>query len=558
MAWANKSFTILNLFLKKMDQQFIQKKIRTGLRTIELVQKNGKTGYHFKVNGEQVYIKGSNYFAQEMLLSIVTPDRHRQVIQSAKETNLNMLRVWGGGIYENDFFYDLCDEEGILVWQDFPFSKNLLQVDSQFIEAIEKEVEEQTIRLHHHPSLAFWNVNLENNAQEKLTNQSGVGKEQFSKSNNSKDSTPYNVLMSETIPEILKANTPSVPYWEFDPFNSDHFVNDWLIRIKDEQVPTIQDDDAGSTSAKRMLLPKSLPSLNTLTTFQKIDTDKITDEVDMNSDNYLISQENFTNDLNTFFTEPKDFESLVYLNQLLQAEQTKQAIADHQLSYPKSMGLILPQFNDCWPMASYSGIDYSGRWKAMQYYIKRVFNASNIIISEIDDAIETHIISNDLDNHKANTIIGLMDFNGKVLMTEEKKIKINKDMPERIWKKGKKDLLKKQKPEEIYLRARLYHEEQLLAEDVHFFVAPKDLKLKAPEIKQVFAEADGKLAITLTSDRTALAVFLNCDDINVRYSDNYFTLYPKESKTIEIFSKASITDIKNNLSIISLTDSYLP
>ena len=246
------------------------------------------------------------------------------------------------------------------------------------------------------------------------------------------------------------------------------------------------------------------------------------------------------------------------MSQLLQAEGVKVAMEAHRIKKPFNMGSLVWHLNDCWPVASWSSIDYFGRWKALHYYIKRAFEDVIVAFEDDSDRIKLYGITDQYEELKANLVVELIDLNGKVQSTEEKNIKLKVNSSEEIWKKTKKELLKRQQESEVYLRAKIVLDQKVIAENTFLFVPHKDLELEDPNINYDFIEKDDKLFVELKSNKAAFGVCFDYGNLNLRFSDNYFTLHAKEPKLVEIISDTAAFEIKNKLSIKSLTDSYMP
>lgn len=560
----------IEIQLKKDGQIVHSKKIRTGLRTIELVQEDDKhgTSFYFKVNGKPVFMKGANYIPQDNFLTRVTPQRSEHILQSAKDANMNMIRVWGGGIYESDSFYDLCDEKGLLVWQDFMFSCAMYPGSKSFLHNVKKEAEENVKRLRHHPSISLWCGNNEilmkwsgwrKNANEE-GNQSPLWK-------NPKDSmkivTAYQDIFEEILPETVKANTNGVPYWESSPSSAwgdyanwksgdSHY---WGVWWGQEPFESYRKNIGRFMSEYGF---QSFPAFETVKSYTEPADWDIYSDVMKGHQRSSIGNETIANYMQGLFNEAKDFENCLYLSQLLQAEAIKVAMETHRINKPYNMGSLVWQLNDCWPVASWSSIDYYGRWKALHYYIKRAFAKTIIAFESNEEEIKIHVVTDQFEDLKATLVIELLDFNGKVLSTEEKKIKVKENSSEEVWKKLSKDLLKRQQKNEVYMNAKLMVDEEVLTENTFLFVPYKDLKLKITEIDYDFIEKDGRLFIELNTNKTAFGVCFEYDDLDLTFSDNYFTLHARESRMIEIHGEMAFFEIKNKLTIKSLTDSYLP
>jgi beta-mannosidase len=554
--------------LKKDGEIVHQYNSRIGLRTIELARENDKQGtsFYFKVNGQPVFIKGANYIPQDNFLTRVTPDRYEKLLQSAVNANMNMIRVWGGGIYENDIFYNLCDEKGLLVWQDFMFSCAMYPGSETFLENVRKEAEQNVIRLRNHPSLALWCGNNEvlmkwqnwrNNANEEGN--------QMPLWNNVQDSlkivSAYDAIFKTILPEAVQAYGHKVPYWESSPSSQNGKYADW--KSGDAHYWGVwwgqEPFDAYRANIGRFMSEygfQSFPELSTVKTFTSEEDWDIYSDVMESHQKSSTGNKTIANYMLQHFKEPKDFENHLYLSQLLQAEGVKIAMEAHRKNKPLNMGSLIWQLNDCWPGASWSSIDYYGKWKALHYYIRSAFNEVIVTFEDDEDEVRAYMISDRTEDIKATLYLTIMDMNGKKINSYEKKVKLKANGSDLVWKSNKKDLLKKAKKEDAILRSRLVFNDEVLHENQYLFVRHKNLKINDPAIDFEFKEEGGKLLVALKSNKAAFGVTFKHSGLDLQFSDNYFTLFPKEQKIIEIISKESISEIKNKLTVKSLYDSY--
>ena len=566
----NQKLYEIEILLKKDGEIIHSKKIRTGLRNIELVQDDDKhgAGFYFKVNGKPVFMKGANYIPQDNFLPRVTPERYEHILQSAADANMNMIRVWGGGVYENDIFYELCDEKGLLVWQDFMFACAMYPGDEAFLENVKKEAEENVKRLRHHPSIALWCGNNEilmmweewrNNANEE-GNQIPLWK-------NQKDSMKivlsYRDIFKDILPKAVKTHGLGIPYWESSPSSKGGEFADWKsgdshywgVWWGQEPFEEYRNNIGRFMSEYGF---QSFPELNTVKSFTEEGDRDIYSNVMKAHQRSSIGNETIVNYMKNHFNNPVDFESLLYAGQLLQAEGVKVAMEAHRINKPYNMGSLIWQLDDCWPAASWSGIDYYGRWKALHYYTKRAFNDVIVAFDANSDKIKIHAVTDLYEDLKARLTVELINLNGKILLSEERKIKVKANSSEEVWKGSMRELLKKQKKSEVYLRAKIETDTIVVSENIFLFVPHKDLKLENPSIKYDFIEKDGKLFIELNSSKAAFGVCFDYGNLNILFSDNYFTLHAKEPKLVEIISDTEAFEIKNMLSVKSLADSYMP
>ena len=560
----------IEILLKKEDKVIYSKKIKTGLRTIELVQDKDKhgTSFYFKVNGKAVFMKGANYIPQDNFLTRVNEERYNHILQSAAEANMNMIRVWGGGIYENDIFYELCDEKGLLVWQDFIFSCAMYPGNEAFLENVKAEAEENIKRLSRHPSLAMWCGNNEilmkwsgwrNNANEE-GNQVPLWE---NKEDSLKITQAYSDIFKEILPTAVETFGQDVPYWESSPMAKGGGFDDWIsgdshywgVWWGQESFESYRKNIGRFMSEYGF---QSFPELKTVKSFTTEEDWDIYSNVMQSHQRSSIGNKTIANYLDRHFNDPKDFESFLYVSQLLQAEGVKVAIEAHRIAKPYNMGSLIWQLDDCWPVASWSSIDYYGRWKALHYYAKKAFNETLLAFEVQENEIKIHGITDDYEDLNANLVIEMLDFNGKKLFTEEKKVKIKANSSHEIWKRSIEELLKKQRENEVYLIARLMDGENTIAENTFLFIPHKDLNLEVPAIKYDFIEDGEKLYIELKSNKTAFGVCFNSAELDLLFSDNYFTLHAKETKRVEVMGEFDVFEVKNKLTVKSLIDSYTP
>jgi len=566
----NQKLYEIEVLLKKDGKVIHSKKTKTGLRTIELVQQDDRQGtsFYFNVNGKPVYMKGANYIPQDNFLTRVTPERYDHILQSAVDANMNMIRVWGGGIYENDLFYELCDEKGLLVWQDFMFSCAMYPGDEAFLENVKAEAEENVMRLRHHPSLTLWCGNNEilmkwygwrNNANEE-GNQVPLWK-------NEEDSLKiihaYDTIFKNILPKVVKDHGHDVPFWESSPMSTEGSFDDW--KSGDSHYWGVwwgqEPFESYRKNIGRFMSEfgfQSFPEIKTVKSFTSEEDWDIYSDVMQAHQKSSIGNKTIANYMARHFNEPKDFESYLYLSQFLQAEGLKIALESHRIKKPYNMGSIIWQLNDCWPAASWSSIDYYGRWKALHYYAKRAFSENIIAFGANEDKIIIHTVTDSYEELKAALVVDLLDFSGKKLFTEEKKIKVDPNSSTEIWSRTSKELMKKQQNNEVYLRARIFDEEIVLSENIYLFVPHKNLKLEAPEIDYDFIEEENKLFVELKSNRTAFGVCFETNGLDLLFSDNFFTLHAKETRRVEVKGDFQSFEVKNKLTVKSLFDSFAP
>ncbi|PYS69255.1 MAG: hypothetical protein DMF73_15115, partial [Acidobacteria bacterium] len=354
-------------------------RIRTGLRSLELRRQRDDTGesFTFVINGVPVFAKGGNWIPADSFPSRITKDKYRKLVQSARDTNMNMLRVWGGGIYESNYFYELCDEMGILVWQDFMFGCSLYPADEAFLENVRQEAADNVKRLRNHPSIVIW---VGNNEIESGWFHWGW-KERFPASL----WDDYRKIFYGVLPDVCASLDPSRPYWPSSPSSNLkddpesqkmgdlHYWQVWHASAPfaeyEKQFPRFMSEYGF----------QSFPQLETVATYTEPADREVSSPVMMVHQRHPRGNQLIREYMLREYPEPKDFESFLYVSQVLQAEGIKIGAEHLRRIMPHNMGSLFWQIDDCWPVASWSSIDYTGRWKALQYYARRFYN--DILIS---------------------------------------------------------------------------------------------------------------------------------------------------------------------------------
>lgn len=355
---------------------------RVGLRTLTIHREKDQWGECFchRINGVDVFAMGADYIPEDNLLPRVNPDRTRRLLEDAKAANMNLIRVWGGGYYPDDFFYDLCDELGLMVWQDFMFACAVYNLTEEFEENITAEFVDNVRRLRHHASLALWCGNNE--------------METFMESRLWKP-TPYQLadyikMYEYIIPKVLKAEDPQTFYWPASPSSGGCFDNPNDENRGDIHYWDVWHGMKPFTDYRNYHFRyvsefgfQSFPCMETIESF--------TEQEDRNVFSYVMEKHQRNASANgkivgylaQNYLYPSSFEKLVYASQLLQAQAIQYGVEHWRRNRGRCMGAVIWQLNDCWPVASWSSIDYFGRWKALHYYAKRFFAPVMISCHEV-------------------------------------------------------------------------------------------------------------------------------------------------------------------------------
>jgi beta-mannosidase len=352
-------------------------------RKVELVQQADSVGrsFYFAIDGKPVYMKGANYIPSHSFLPELTKEDYRKIIKSAKDANMNMLRVWGGGIYEPDWFYDLCDEYGIYVWQDFMFAGAMVPTDEHFIDNVREEVKYQVNRLKHHPSIILWCGN--NEVDEAWHNWGWQKQYNLRGEDSAKVWNAYKRLFKDSLPMWVNRWDGTRPYVSTSPTNGwgrpqsftegdSHY---WGVWWGMQDIEVFEQKTGRFVSEYGM---QGMPNMNTVECFTQADDRYLFSDVLKVHQKHPTGYQNIQGYLHRYFVDSNivkalSLEDYTYLTQCLQHYCFKNMIAIHRSKYPVNMGTLLWQLNDCWPVCSWSITDYSRQPKAAWYGVREAY-----------------------------------------------------------------------------------------------------------------------------------------------------------------------------------------
>jgi beta-mannosidase len=537
------------------------RKVKTGLRSIVLHRELDKWGrsFEFIVNGIPVFAKGADVIPFDSFPNRVTTANYRHILESARDANMNMIRHWGGGYYESDEFYAICDELGIMVWQDFMFGNDWQPGTYAFKQNIEAEAEDQVRRLRNHPSIVIWCGNNET--------ESAFGWAP-------RPSLPPDVRLfiwqdyltefSGILPRVVARLNPETPYWPSSPSAdyealSDHYQSgdqhDWSVWHG--RVPFSEYEKHHWRFVTEYGF-QSFPEMRTVESFTQpedrtgIFTPVMLAHQKNNEGNSLI-QDYIAKD----YPAPKDFASFLYVSQVLQAEGIKIGAEHFRRLRPETMGSIFWQLNDCWPVASWSSIDYYGRWKALQYYARR-FYAPVLVSLHVEKSLKVYIVSDKTKEEPATLRVRLMDFDGKVLLEESQQVKVAPltskvylDWPlKKLTDAGAADTSR------VFVVAELTAGGAQISRNIVYLAPTKGVHLKPAQLEIETTGAKDSYRIRISSPVLARSVYLSFGNLDVQVSDNYFDMLPGETAEIKASSTASLDALKTQLKVISLIDAF--
>lgn len=520
-------------------------KKRIGLRTLTMKREKDEWGECFahEVNGVAVFAMGADYIPEDHLLGRVTPERTRKLLEQCIAANYNAVRVWGGGYYPEDWFYDICDELGLIVWQDFMFACAVYELTPEFKANIRQEFIDNVKRLRHHASLGLW---CGNNEMEMFVAQKIHW---VTKKTEVRD---YVIMYEQLIPEVLEEYDPETFYWPASPSSGGAFDEPNSPDRGDVHYWDVWHGNKPFSDYRRYYFRylsefgfQSFPSKKTIETF----TD---DPKDMNIFSYIMEkhQRQFSangkimNYLQQTYLYPTDFETLLYASQLLQADAVRYGIEHFRRNRGRCMGAIVWQLNDCWPVVSWASIDYCGRWKALHYAEKRSF--APLMISCEEEGMTTQQVDINRANVEFEKSIRLNVANETM---EEQHVQVSwavRNAQAEILRDGgvqevrvpalssvwlEKVLLPEIDIFSDYVSYAMSQDGEIISEGTALFSYPKYFRYEDPKLS---CRVEGD-EIVVSADAYAKNVEIQNENEDFILSDNYFDLNGNE-KRVKVIS----------------------
>lgn len=547
--------------LKKQEEVLDQKTFNIGLRTLSIKRDSDQWGesFQFEINGISIFAMGANYVPEDSVLARCSYERTERLIKDCVEANFNCLRVWGGGIYCEDYFYDICDKYGIIVWQDLMFACAVYNLTNEFVENIKKEVEDNVKRIRHHACLGLW---CGNNEMEW-----GWVEWDFVKTARTKHKTDYIKQFEILLPEAVKNADPNTFYWNSSPSSGGGFEEPNSENIGDVHYWEVWHGLKPFTDYRNFHFRfcsefgfQSFPSLKTVESF--------TIPEDRNVFSYIMEKHQKNKAANgkiiyyisENFKYPKDLDSVLYTSQILQAEAVRYGVEHWRRNRGRCMGSLYWQLNDCWPVASWSSIDYYGRWKALHYYAKRFYSPILLSACEEGAKVELYITNDTLNSVKGNINWKLRDNNSKIL--EENTLEV--DVPPLSVQKVKNlkyaNILKnKEAFKKTYFEYSLINDGQIISSGTVLFTKFKYFEFINPKIKVSIKEWSDRFILYIRSEAFAKFVELELAGADCRFSDNYFDISAGDSKKVEVIKNSlseeiALSELKEKLKVRSIYD----
>jgi beta-mannosidase len=542
---------------------------RVGIRSLEIVREDDNLGksLYVKLNGVPVFMKGANYIPQDNFQNRVTKDRYEHILGSAKAANMNMIRVWGGGVYEEDMFYDFCDEKGLLVWQDIMFACGMYPADDSFLENVKNEVIDNVKRLRNHPSIALYCGNNEN----EISWYSWGWKDLYGGDIQKRHEDNLRKLFYQTIPNAIALADPDRYYHPSSPIagigedrpKEDGDTHYWGVWHGKEPFENFDKNVSRFVSEYGF---QSYPEFSSIKKFSVEEDWNLESDV-MRAHQRCMADEGKDKDygnrlintyLETNFKTPKDFEHYLYAVQALQAKGVKMAVESHRRQRTDNycMGTMYWQIDDCWPVASWSSIDYYGKWKALHYFVKKAYEQVLVTHREENGRLGVYVVSDELNPlPNAELIVQALDFYGNEIWSKDTTVTIEPNTSLKYISLDLKDLINEKSRKSVYIKTVVKVKDKLLSENRHFFEDERNAEFPPAKVTYTSRKTSEGYELTFSSKTFAKYVMVSSEE-DIRVSDNYFDLDAGEQKSVVIQTDASIENIDKVIKVISLTDSY--
>lgn len=541
---------------------------RTGLRSVELRRDADAEGrsFHFVVNGIPVFAKGANTIPFDMFQPRVTPAQLRRVLTSARAANMNFIRSWGGGYYESEEFFALADELGLLVWQDFMFGGGMQPAyDPGFRANVVAEAREQVRRLRNHPSIVLW---CGNNEEEIAWKSWGHG--QTLKAADPEFAARvwdgYVQLFDRDLRQLVAEEGGGIAYWPSSPSDDMREAAN-ITRSGDMHYWEVWGHPAHPPDKYLEVTPRFMSEYGLQAWPVRATVDAIAPRAQQAVEAQVIrahqkfmageGNERLLHYIRMGFGEPADFDDFVYLSQVMQAEGIGLAARHHRASRPHTMGSLYWQLNDVWPGASWSSIDWLGRWKALHFHARRFFapvtlaalrgNGGTTSLSLLNDRIEA--VAGELR-------LRVMTLDGRLLRDERRATRAPALSAARLATYSDAELLGEADPAATVAVFDLRVPGEPDAREVVYFRPARDMAWQPPEVQADLVAADGGQALRLTARRLARAVWVSFEGFDAELSDNALTLLPGETVTLHVSAPAPAEALRAALRIRTLADAH--
>ncbi len=511
---------------------------KVGIRKVELVQQEDEEGksFYFKVNDVPVFCKGANWIPADSFLPRVDRKRYLCLLRYARRCGINMFRIWGGGIYEDEEFYRLCDEEGIMVWQDFMFACGEYPEEDWFREKVRKEATFIVKRLKNHPCIVLWCGNNENHWI-------------YGKEGKLRGRTIYH----DVLPSICEKIDPARPYWPSSPYGGkdpnaeeEGDRHNWYVWSAWQDIELYEEDKGRFISEFGFQAPPVMETIKRFCPLDELEEGSSSMEHHNKQDDGPVRLVRY---LRAYMPEPKGFEEFVRYSQLNQAHALRVMIERCRRRKFKCGGALFWQFNDCWPVVSWSVIDYYLKPKPAYYAVKKAFEPVIISLVKKEDGIEVWICNDTLRELKGTLSLKSMSFKGSVLWAEKKSLSVPANQSVKVFAESlQKMRITSSREEFVYASFKMEEGE---VENHLFLERERYLKLSSRQFERRIYPLEDGLEVELCSSVFVRAVVLEVPGEEVELSDNFFDLIPGVKKKVRLrCAPERLEEVKDKLIVM--------
>lgn len=531
-----------------------------GLRQLRLVHEPDKYGHslYFELNGKPVFAKGVDMVPLDNFLPRITREKYEKHVLDAKAVNMNMIRVWGGGVYEDDYFYDLCDRNGILVWQDFMFACSTYPADSTFLANVRAEAIDNVKRLRNHCSIALWCGN--NECQDVYYGWGGKHKYYIEKGVEKLTTKQFKDHYFKTLPEVVEEYGGGIAYRPSSPFAFEDTPSDgvngdahyWGVWHGRDSIGHYNKERARFFSEYGF---QSFPEFESVKIYAPEERDwDINSEVMMDHQRAGSYANNLIREyMNEEFRTPSDFPTFLYVGSILQGDAIKIAIEAHRRDMPYCMGTLVWQHNDCWPVASWAGRDYYGRWKAQQYFSKNAYD--DILVSPLvdGDKLTVTVVSDRRQAAPGVLTLRVLTLDGREAASRKVNYKAAPLSSKVVIAESLAGLLGDLNRGDVVL-ATEFATGGKTYENVGFATKQKFMNYAKPEYQLAITPAGDGYDLEIGADTFLRGVFFSLEGIDNFFSDNYFNVLPGRTRKIHVRTPLGEKDFREQLKVISMGD----
>ena len=534
-----------------------EQKLRYGIRSIELIQEPDNAGcsFYFKVNGQPTFMKGANIIPRHSFLPQAQNSSLRQLLTDAAGAGMNMLRVWGGGAYEDNLFYDLCDSLGILAWQDFMFAGSMYPADSLFIDNVSEEAVQQVKRLRNHACLALWCGN--NEVSEAWYNWGWQRQFKISKEDSAAIWRGYLLLFEKVLPDVVATYDTERAYWPSSPqygwgrarsmtHGDSHYWGVWWGR---------QPFEVYTQKIPRFMSEYGFQGFPTIEAVRKFSAtgNTLPDSLELRChQKHPVGFEIINEYLDREGLHPKTLTEMVYHSQLVQAKGMRMAMEAHRRAKPYCMGSLFWQLNDCWPVVSWSAIDALGHRKAVYYAAKDAF--ADVLLSPVvsERGITLSVVSDRLQPVHGELVATAMGFDGSPIAEEKQQVDVGVNATVSLSFPQIDSVLQQIDRTKHLVVFRLKTGADSYR-SVAYMVRLGDLQLPKAKPQVVVVEKDSQKYLSISTDVLVKNLYIRFEGVEATLSDNFMDILPVETQLLKIESDASIDVLQQAIRLQSLS-----